>query len=155
MPERVRLGLLKPNVEYDCDGGGEHVVRYVPPSQQRREPLRWCSRQCAGAARSGDNHPAWRGGRIVEPDGYVKVHRPEHPAAVSGYVPEHRLVMEAHLGRYLSAIEVVHHEDEVPGHNDLSNLRLFPDQAAHKRHHEAGRVRDTAGRYLPKAVGGR
>jgi hypothetical protein len=67
----------------------------------------------------------WKGGRTIDPRGYVLIKMPEHPAAdVRGYVYEHRLVMEAALGRTLQPGEKVRHADNAPGNNELANLRL-------------------------------
>jgi transposase len=64
-------------------------------------------------------------------------HSPEHPGANRhGYVLQHRLVAEAVLGRFLSRLEVVHHEDNDPSNNDPSNLWLFPSQREHLLHHK-------------------
>lgn len=41
--------------------------------------------------------------------------------------------MEEHLGRPLSDDEVVHHLDGDRQNNDISNLRLFSNQAEHHR----------------------
>lgn len=60
---------------------------------------------------------------------------PEHPNATStGYVLEHRVVMENHLGRLLTRREVVHHRDENKKNNDLSNLEVMT-KGQHTRHH--------------------
>ena len=68
------------------------------------------------------NH--WRGGRILS-NGYVYIHSPEHPRHdVRGYVPEHRLVMEAQLGRFLEPDEHVHHKDHDKENNDPQNLMI-------------------------------
>lgn len=40
------------------------------------------------------------------------------------YVYLHRAVMELHLGRYLKDDEDVHHKDENPRNNNISNLEL-------------------------------
>lgn len=90
---------------------------------------RFCSRRCAGASLSkrfaGKNSPNWKGGRTVEPNGYVKLHRPDHPRADgAGYVREHRLVMEAVLGRYLEPHETVHHKNGDTSDNEVENLEL-------------------------------
>lgn len=74
----------------------------------------------------------WNGGRTVDRDGYVLVRATTHPYATrNGYVREHRLVVEQQLGRYLLPAEVVDHIDGNRGNNDPSNLRVFPDNAAH------------------------
>lgn len=59
---------------------------------------------------------------------------------------QHRLVAEHVLGRYLTGLEVVHHEDENPSNNNPRNLWLFPSQADHVAHHQ----RKRALRYDPK-----
>jgi len=61
----------------------------------------------------------------VEPNGYVTVFYPNHPRSYkNGYVYYHRVKMENHLGRYLDPQEEVHHKDENPRNNKLSNLEL-------------------------------
>ncbi len=77
-------------------------------------------------ARVGENSPGWRGGRTKSSTGYVLVQRPSHPAAqADGYVPEHRLVMESLLGRYLLAEETVHHINGLRADNRPENLELW------------------------------
>lgn len=80
----------------------------------------------------GDQHCQWKGGRHHDKSGYVLVHRPDHPNANhSGYVREHRLVMEQHLGRYLTADEVVHHKNDIRDDNRIENLELFAENREH------------------------
>jgi hypothetical protein len=123
MAERVRRGFLKPNVSFDCAICGEHVEKYVPPSEVAKGKARnlYCSRRCKGVAQRGPGHPLWRGGRRVV-NGYVLVWAPEHPEARRGYVRKHRIVMANHLGRPLAPGEVVHHENDDTADNRIENL---------------------------------
>lgn len=74
----------------------------------------------------------WKGGRFIDQDGYALVKKPDHPAArLSGYVLEHRLAMEAHLGRFLTEKEVVHHKNSNKSDNRLDNLELLTGQSIH------------------------
>jgi len=81
-----------------------------------------------------DSH-GWKGGKSKTPKGYVLKHRPSHPLSYNGYVKEHRLIMEKHIGRYLRPEEVVHHINLVKTDNRLSNLWLFKNQSEHGKHH--------------------
>lgn len=82
-----------------------------------------------------EKHGMWKGGRIKR-KGYIFLHRPDHPLCDSlGYVREHRLVMEEHLGRFLEPKEVVHHVNEIKDDNRLENLELFADNGKHTAHH--------------------
>lgn len=89
--------------------------------------------------KSKELNPNWKGGKLVRKDGYILVYAPDnHPYGITKqkgsrnkYILEHRLVMERHIGRYLLPEEVVHHIDENPSNNDISNLQLFATQADH------------------------
>lgn len=64
--------------------------------------------------------PGW----YLSSGGYMQLRMPDHPAAVNGYVPEHRHVMEKTLGRYLNDGETVHHIDGNKVNNNPENLQL-------------------------------
>jgi hypothetical protein len=96
-----------------------------------------CNRCKIGFA---ENSPRWKGGRFYNTGGYVLVYAPTHPHANRSYVFEHRLVMEAHLGRTLLLTEVVHHINGVHDDNRIENLMLFPSRAEHNNHHK--KIRD-------------
>src|SRR3990167_5626043 len=72
-----------------------------------------CSTKCSGFLRSGDRNSNWSGGRYIDRNGYLHVTPPAgHPARDKrGYVLEHRLAMEKHVGRFLEPWEVVHHKN--------------------------------------------
>lgn len=71
-------------------------------------------------------------------NGYIKVLVGyKHPHNNKGYVALHRLVIEAHLGRYLEPEEVVHHINEVKTDNRLENLYLC-SQEEHVQIHNRG-----------------
>jgi hypothetical protein len=85
--------------------------------------------------RSGVGHPEWKGGRVLEKYGYIGIHAPLHPQAkkTNGRVPEHRLVMEVKLQRFLTREEVVDHKDNCPYHNWPDNLASYACNADHLR----------------------
>lgn len=102
---------------------------------------------------TGEDNPAWKGGRRVDDNGYVQLLMPDHPFAKDGYIAEHRYVVEERTKKYypnspllitidgekyLNPKSVVHHIDEVKTNNDagsgpkdIGNLMLLPNQAAH------------------------
>jgi hypothetical protein len=83
--------------------------------------------------RSGELHKNWRGGRIINKDGYVEIYSPNHPNRKkhTHYILEHRLVIEEHLGRTLLRTEVVHHVNGDKQDNRIENLELFGSNAEH------------------------
>lgn len=127
----------KPNHEIDCQQCGRQVAVYRSPSA---DPPKFCSLACLGAAQMGAQNPSFSGGRHHDASGYVKVLVAGHPHRdVRGYVSEHRLVMERHVGRLLDPAEVVHHRNRIKNDNRIENLQLLPTQSAHlKLHQEEG-----------------
>lgn len=82
---------------------------------------------------SAENSGNWKGGRIVQ-NGYYMVRCPNHPKAMLGYVYEHRLVMEQHIGRYLEKDEIVHHKNRDKQDNRLENLEILTPSEHNKVH---------------------
>lgn len=112
--------------------------RFIAGHQNRGR--RYTAEQRAKMARAMELNGHWKGGRFIDKDGYALVKRPDHPAArKSGYVLEHRLVMEAHLGRLLLDSEVVHHKNSDKSDNRIANLELLDGQATHMKVERTGR----------------
>lgn len=88
----------------------------------------------------GKNNPAWKGGHKRFRKGYAYVPNGElDPRGRALYVPEHRFLMEKHLGRKLLSSEVVHHMNGDHTDNRIENLMLFPTNADHLRHELSGK----------------
>ncbi len=109
--------------------------------------------------KKGDKNPSWKGGRRIDENGYVRLLMPDHPFAKDGYIAEHRLNVELRTRKYhpnhpllvevdgvkyLDQKSVVHHIDEVKsnndagtGPNDIGNLMLLVNQAAHSFIHHS------------------
>jgi hypothetical protein len=92
----------------------------------RRTDIRWKKNQV------GKDNPNFSGGRYIDDKGYIRVLRPDHPFNNVGYVYEHRLVAEKHLGRYLQTWETVHHINEIKLDNRWENFYLttVPEHSA-------------------------
>lgn len=92
-----------------------------------------------GKARPTRNY-FWNGGRTADKAGYLLVKVATHPhRSRSGYVREHRLVVEASLGRFLLPTEVVDHQNFVVDDNRRENLVLYPTNGEHLRATTSGR----------------
>lgn len=77
-------------------------------------------------------HRDWIRGIAKSGQGYLMVWIPNHPmATVNGYVLQHRHAMELHIGRYLTAEEVVHHRNGNREDNRIENLQLFANNPEH------------------------
>ena len=110
----------------------------VDTTKMKGRGRKFCSHACYSESKKG----VGTGGGIIRygaNGNYRARHVPEHPYCdCKGYVMEHRLIMERHIGRYLPPEEVVHHIDEDCANNQLENLQLMlkPD---HDRYHTSKR----------------
>ena len=78
------------------------------------------SKGCSSCIKSGENHPAYKGGVKHNNKGYNVVLVAPHT-----YKLEHRLVMEEIIGRYLEPNEEVHHKNGIRNDNSKDNLELW------------------------------
>jgi len=99
---------------------------------------------CKGKCRSewmsqnlrGEKNNFWKGGKYKTVQGYVLSYCPKHPSAnQDNYLPEHRLIVEAYIGRYLDRKEQVHHINEIKSDNRIENLMVFPSHSEHMKFH--------------------
>ena len=108
--------------------------RFLPSGPERSRQSH-CSKSCAqiSNAMKGTGISGQRGkhrlrtGKIPGKDGYIRVLVGDHPwPRRYHYMFEHVKVMEAHLGRRISANETVHHRNGNRTDNRLKNLELIP-----------------------------
>ena len=119
----------------------------APPTAFKKGFVPWHKgKKCPNLSR--ENHYNWKGGKWRLPSGYIQVMNKEHQFSnVRGYVLEHRLVMEKHIGRYLTTEEVVHHINGIVDDNKKENLELIATNSEHSRLHSIKRKRNIHGRW--------
>lgn len=75
----------------------------------------------------GEHGPGWKGGKIIDKKGYIRIR-------VGGkYRAEHQVVWESHNGTIPNG-HVIHHKDENKKNNDISNLECITKRE-HDLHH--------------------
>ena len=112
--------VKKENPLIDCGCGcGEKITKYDKMGQEKQFVM---------------NHDKRR--EVTHDKEYEYVYAPDHPNRNHrNKVYKHRLVMEEHLGRYLTNDELVHHKDRNPHNNDISNLEIVT-RASHQTIHK-------------------
>lgn len=107
-------------VKEHCHNCGKEILS----AKSNRVKRRACSDACHYAMQSGEKNVNWKGPKKIKYTGHILIYCPDHPHAHQNKVPEHRLVMEKSLGRYLLTDEIVHHINGVKDDNRLENLIL-------------------------------
>lgn len=158
---------------YKCVVCGKDM--YIRPSAIKKSKG-WgftCSKECGKINRSkhtvglsnhqygikGEKNASFTGYRKISNYGYVLIYKPKHSRAnYAGYVFEHLLIMENHIGRPLKYYgfknknnEVCHHIDRNKQNNSIDNLKLMADGEHTKLHIREDRERNLkAGRTRSK-----
>jgi len=92
---------------------------------------------------TGKNNNQWNGGKVKvyshasqnKTNHYIKVKMSTHPFSdIQGYIMQHRLVMEAYIGRYLNKEEIIHHINGNKSDNRIENL-LITNNHEHLQYH--------------------
>lgn len=116
-------GQSKGRIPKTCAACGDSFD--VRPS---RAEATYCSKRCESDGRVLRPLDRTHNGRPARLDtrGYVLVWEPDHPnKGFKGWMYEHRLVVEAVLGRYLETDEHVHHVNGVKDDNRPENLEVM------------------------------
>lgn len=98
-----------------------------------------CSHTCSTTKRNtgkfGKDSLSFKNAKREDKDGYFRKHCPIRKMAVG----EHRLVMEKHLGRFLSKEECVHHINHNRKDNRIENLQII-NRVEHARLHKLNKI---------------
>lgn len=126
---------MKPKIPFDCVSCEKTFHVNECETKRPKRPLpKYCSRVCYAT-----HYQAVHGGRnrktgTMVHRGYVLEWNPDHPNSVKGYVYQHRLVMERHIGRLLTDDEAIHHLNHIRNDNRVENLELM-NKVDHSRLH--------------------
>ncbi len=128
-------GLIKPNsgsFKKDCLYGIQFKKNFIPWNKGLKGVQIAWNKGKKYPQFSGKNNSNWKGGKYNQ-KGYIYLLKPNHPFCNNiGYVPEHRLVIEKYIGRYLIPKEKTHHLEK-RSNNHPKMLMAFISQSAHIR----------------------
>lgn len=73
--------------------------------------------------------------KLKSSDGYILLYIPNHPRSDErGYVKEHIVIMEKHIGQKLDCDKVIHHINGIKTDNRIENLKLMSN-SEHMKYH--------------------
>ncbi len=127
--------------ERTCTCGKTEIVRNITKTDVCKScALTGLEKNETHKSKIGESNKG-KGKGISNNHGYILISSPNHPNKDAyGYVPEHRLVMEKMIGRYLTQEEIIHHIDGNKSNNKPSNLWVFKNRSDHTKHHEMMRA---------------
>ena len=96
-----------------------------------RKNQKFCNIKCKGLYFSGENNPAYKGGKIKADNGYIRL---RGKGGTHRY--EHRIIMEKFLKRELYQNEEVHHINGIKDDNRLENLCILDKKDHSKKYFE-------------------
>jgi hypothetical protein len=139
--------------------GCEWCGKPMKMSPFRATLQKFCSWPCQMEGRRTNALDRLHNGRRVRmAKDYVWVWEPDHPSAYCGWYPEHRVIMEAHLGRRLRSDEHCHHLNGIKDDNRIENLSVLTAgahqnitvaEAAAKRRDDAEELAEYRRRFGP------
>ena len=141
-PEAWLRRVKRPTCSRKCNG----ILRGAELKKHAHKGRAAWSAESEAALRermSGPNNPAWKGGKAPRQRLYRYVRCPAEflqMARPDGWVQESRLVVAQTIGRCLSSVEVVHHENKDTKDNRPENLMLFATNADHLRYEMGDRT---------------
>lgn len=154
MRRRYATGYSLDDIAHELGCQSETIRYHLLRAGVQLRP-RGCHSAIARAKQTAERHHNWKGGRSSA-HGYWRARAIDHPHAdPSGYVSEHRLLMERHLlahdpqhpalsDGYLRRDWVVHHKNGNKGDNRIENLEPLPRGKHHSwmhYHEENARLR--------------
>lgn len=122
-------------LEIQCDACNKSFLEYKSNVLRKNRNKFGCSPECHSKIKTTPDgtrtkkHPG-------KEDSYILVKNSKHPnATTTGWVLEHRLIMEEKIGRYLKKEELVHHINMIKSDNRIENLYICSGASEHKSAH--------------------
>jgi len=95
------------------------------------------TRKKMSESRRMEKHPNWKGGRIKDGRGYIRIKKDG-----VGYKAEHRIIAENTIGRELLPDEDVHHINGIKDDNRPENLQVLSHEDHLKITHQGNRKQE-------------